>query len=916
MKLIAQDRYDISARQRSLLNFNIVGYDTQFQNGVACQLVIAQGGFTVKPPHHTERCGITEMKTLLLIDGNSILNRAYYGIRPLTTSTGLYTHAVYGMVNILLKHIDEKKPDYIAAAFDLKAPTFRHKMYDGYKANRKGMPEELAMQLPYAREAVRALGITIIEKEGYEADDILGTAAQSVNSVPDLQSYILTGDRDSFQLIRDNITVLYASTGETINYDRTAFGEKYPGVTPEQFVDVKALMGDSSDNIPGVSGIGEKTALKLISEFSSLDNLYANLDNAGLKPAAYKKLCEGKDSAYLSRELAQIKTDVPLGITPEELKYFGPNSEKCIEIFSKLELLSVLKRLKLSASKPEDKKSHKESADSAIKTDGETGSENNGDPGALNNSYESDKEERHMPALKINDDFSAVIYNGASASSIEIDRLRELLADRENSFVVYDSKHIYNKIGSKNVGCKFFDIMLAAYVINSSDNDYSLPRLAIKYLGTFEDDDRNDAEIIYNLYPILKEKLKETDQLKLYSDIELPLARILSEMELKGSKIDRTGLEDFLDKLTGLCNQYANEIYDAAGCTFNLNSPKQLGEVLFEKLALPSSKKTKLGYSTDAETLEKLRPYSVVVDRLLEYRMVSKLKSTYAEGLLKALDGNSRVHTKFNQTVTATGRLSSTDPNLQNIPIRQPLGREIRRFFIPENENYIFIDADYSQIELRLLAAISGDEKMTNAFLSGEDIHTHTAAQIFGIADSEVTPEQRKRAKAVNFGIVYGIGAYSLSQDIGVPVYQAKEYIQNYLDNYPKVQKYLKDIVEKARQDGFVTTMFGRRRYIPELSSPKKQLQAFGERVALNSPIQGTAADIIKIAMINVAKSLSENNLDAKIILQVHDEIIIESNKSCADKAAEILKYEMENAVKLSVPMSVETGTGKTWFEC
>ncbi len=861
--------------------------------------------------------GDLNMKTLLLIDGNSILNRAYYGIRPLTTSSGLYTHAVYGMVNILLKHIEAEKPDYIAAAFDLKSPTFRHKMYEGYKANRKGMPEELAMQLPYAKEAVRSLGITIIEKEGYEADDILGTAAQFANLSDDLQSLILTGDRDSFQLIRDNIKVLYASTGETVNYDRDAFSAKYPGVTPEQFVDVKALMGDTSDNIPGVSGIGEKTALKLISEFSDLDNLYSDLENAGLKPAAFKKLSDGKESAYLSRILAQIKTDVPLELSLEDLKYSGIDDEKCINIFSKLELLSVLKRLKLSA-KPASASANSSTSDAESSTSGADTNENSAK--TADKKAVADQDIPCIPSININDDFSSILYDGSSSSSIDQEKLFQLLLDPQKRFVVYDSKHLYNMMGTDcddKIKCELFDITLAAYVIDPSDNDYSLPKLAIKHLGTFEDEDSCDkAKLMYELYPVLYKKLLETDQLRLYNEIELPLAKILSEMELSGSKIDRTGLEDFLDKLTQLCNQYATEIYDAAGCTFNLNSPKQLGEVLFEKLALPSQKKTKRGYSTDAETLEKLRPYSVVVDRLLEYRLVSKLKSTYAEGLLKALDSNSRVHTKFNQTVTATGRLSSTEPNLQNIPIRQPLGREIRRFFIPENENYIFIDADYSQIELRLLAAISGDEKMINAFLSGEDIHTHTASQIFGITENEVTPEQRKRAKAVNFGIVYGIGGYSLSQDIGVSVYQANEYIKNYLDNYPKVQKYLKDIVDSARQNGFVTTMFGRRRYIPELASPKKQLQAFGERVALNSPIQGTAADIIKIAMINVSKALKEKKLDAKIILQVHDEIIIEANRACAEETAMILQREMEHAVDLKVPLSVEIGQGSTWFEC
>ncbi len=830
------------------------------------------------------------MKTLLLIDGNSILNRAFYGIRPLTNSSGLFTHAVYGMTNIVLKHIETEKPDYCAVAFDLKAPTFRHKLYAQYKATRKGMPEELAVQLPYAKEAMSALGIRLIEAEGFEADDILGTCSMFSLDNSELMSYILTGDKDSFQLIRDNVNVLYASTGETVRFDREAFEKKYPGICPEQFVDVKALMGDSSDNIPGVAGIGEKTAVSLISEFGSLDKVYENLESASIKPAARKKLAEGKECAYLSRTLAEIKTDTPLNLTLDDLECNGIDEEKCIDLFQKLELASIMKKLKLSLKKSDPaKKSEPEATENA----------------------------EYIPSLVLKDDLSAVIYNRDSEETADQDTVKKLLLDPEKAFAVLDSKAICNRLKITEYKCRLFDLSLAGYLLSSSDNDYSLSRLSIKYLSEYDEGSKeNEPSLIYRLYPVLKQRLAETGQLKLYEEIELPLAPVLSSMEQTGSKIDREGLENFLDKLTYLCNEYATDIYDEVGYTFNLNSPKQLGEVLFVKLGLPSSKKTKTGYATDAETLERLRPFSTVVDRLLEYRTVSKLKSTYAEGLLKALDSKSRVHTKFNQTVTATGRLSSTDPNLQNIPIRTPLGREIRKFFIPENENYVFVDADYSQIELRLLAAISGDEKMIEAFKKGADIHTHTAAQIFGLSDEEVTPEQRKKAKAVNFGIVYGIGGFSLAQDIGTSVYEANEYIKNYLANYPKVQSYLKSIVELARADGFVTTLFGRRRYIPELASPKKQLQAFGERVALNSPIQGTAADIIKIAMINVDKALKSSGIDAKIVLQVHDEIILESHRDCAKQAAEILKKEMEGAVNLSVPMLVDIDEGSTWFEC
>ncbi len=840
------------------------------------------------------------MKTLLLIDGNSILNRAFYGIRPLTNSTGLYTHAVYGMMNIILHHVEERKPDYAAVAFDRKAPTFRHIRYDGYKSTRKGMPEELAVQLPYAKKAMAGLGLSILEMDGFEADDILGTC--SVFGHEDIQVFILTGDRDAFQLIRDNVKVLLASTGETHLFGREEFFAKY-GVAPEQFVDVKALMGDSSDHIPGVPGIGEKTALKLISEYGSLDNLYLHLNDGTIKGAILTKLTDGKDSAYLSQFLAAITCEVPLGITLDSLLYTGVKKATLKPLLTELELSSMIKRLGL------DKETESENTDCpspflacdtitrrdiASLTDGEL-----------------------LYAAAVFREQEILLYDGANPLIMmypTVAALSDFLQDSRRTLVVKDAKSLYRTFG--RFSCKVFDVTLAAYVCDPSDSSYELSRLAVTYLGQVLPDGFDEAKVLYELAYALNEKLKETNQSALYYHIEAPLSAVLADMEIRGFQVDREGLAAFSEELGEMCHDYTEAIYFEAGHEFNINSPKQLGEVLFGELKLPVSKKTKTGYSTDAETLEKLRPYHTIVDRILEYRQVAKLKSTYGDGLLKVADEKGRIHSSFNQTVTATGRLSSSEPNLQNIPIRTELGRRMRQFFIPKHPDYVLVDADYSQIELRLLAAISGDPNMINAFATGEDIHTITASQVFGIPCEAVTSELRKRAKAVNFGIVYGIGAFSLAEDLGVPKYEADRYIKSYLAQYPQVSEYLTDIVEAAKTGGYVTTIFGRRRYIPELSSPKKTVQAFGKRVAMNSPIQGAAADIIKIAMIRVDQALRESGMDAQLILQVHDELILEAHKSCALEAAALLKREMEAAVELVVPLTAEVGVGDNWLSC
>ena len=841
------------------------------------------------------------MKTLLLIDGNSILNRAFYGIRPLTTASGLNTNAVYGMMNIVMHHLTERKPDAVAVAFDRKTPTFRHKQVESYKANRKGMPQELSEQLPYAKRCMELLGLNVLELDGYEADDIIGTCAFMPDT--DTQVYIVTGDRDSFQLIRDNITVLLASTGETKMFDRAAFNEKY-GVQPEQFVDVKALMGDTSDNIPGVPGIGEKTALKLIADNGSLDGVYEHLNDGVIKGATLTKLEGGKDSAYISQFLAKIVTDVPLGITISELENKPMARGEMKSLLTELELSSIIKRLGLD----------KDGDESALETEsadcycgGEYKEITPSQLLSLNVSY---------CAVSFEDEYIR-IFDGKFGYQLPIaekDAVKDFFYDPSRTVIVSDSKRLCLDYG--RVTCKFFDVTLAGYVVDTSEGHYELDRLAIKYLSASLGENYDRAKVLYELAYALNEKLKESSQTSLYYNIEEPLSGVLADMERVGFKIDREGLKAYSDKLAVSCEQYAESIYFEAGREFNINSPKQLGEVLFDELKLPVLKKTKTGYSTNAEILEKLRPYHTIIDRILEYRQAAKLKSTYGDGLLKVADENGVIHSSFNQTVTATGRLSSSEPNLQNIPIRTPLGRELRKFFIPRSENYVLIDADYSQIELRVLAAISGDETMINAFKCGEDIHTVTASQVFGVPISAVTPELRKRAKAVNFGIVYGIGGFSLGADIGVSKYEADKYIKSYLEHYPQIDEYLKAIVEDGKRDGYVTTVFGRRRYIPELHASNRNLQAFGARVAMNSPIQGAAADIIKIAMIKVDKALRENGLDAHLILQVHDELILEAHKDCASEAASLLKREMENAVELAVKMEAEVGIGDNWYDC
>lgn len=836
------------------------------------------------------------MKKLLVIDGNSIINRAFYGIRPLSTSEGLHTNAVYGTVSILAKHLEARNPDFCAVAFDLPAPTFRHAMFEGYKAGRRAMPEELAEQFDIAKESAEILGFTPISVEGYEADDILGTYARLAEEAGDIETLIVTGDRDALQLVGERVSVLLETNSGTVVFDKQKFTETY-GIPPSGFVDLKALMGDSSDNIPGVPGVGEKTALKLISEFGSLDALYNSLEASPLTPSLKAKLEAGRESACLSRRLAEIERNVPGVIAIDTLASGELDRSRAREFFTRLEFAAFLKRFELDAPDIAGEEMP-ETVDITAE----------GLAGITNQKIALDME---------GDDSSFVIYDGEKIYKYS-GPAAALASALEGKYVVcHDCKKIYKIFARMGAGfwrCDF-DVMLAAYVANSGDSSFELPRLSVEYLGAAYDENIPRVVYILKLAEPLAAAVALSAQESLLRDIELPLAGVLADMEIAGFRIDCEGIRDYGEKLDVTLRELEGRIYYRAGGEFNINSPKQLGEILFGRLGLPHAKKTKTGYSTNAEVLEGLRAHPIVED-ILDYRQLSKLRSTYVDGLIDAADDASRVHTTFRQTGTATGRLSSTEPNLQNIPVRTPLGRELRRFFIPAPGDYILIDADYSQIELRLLAHVSGDENMTAAFKNGDDIHTSTAAAIFEVPRGEVTGELRGKAKTINFSIIYGIGEFSLSKDLDISVAAAKRYIASYLANYPEIDAYFKNTIKRAYEEGYVTTLLGRRRYISELKASNHNMRSFGERVAMNSPIQGSAADIIKIAMINVSRRLREEAIDARLILQVHDELLIESHKDCAEAAFAILREEMEGAISLQVPLEVDIAKGGSWYDC
>lgn len=844
---------------------------------------------------------------LMILDGNSIVNRAFYGVRMLNAPDGTPSNAVYGFTAILQRLLEEQKPEAVCVAFDLKAPTFRHLEYDAYKAQRKPMPEELAVQIPILKELLDAMGIRRYELEGYEADDILGTAA-AVCQREGWDCAIVTGDKDSLQLISAGTTVCNVKTRmgqtETINYTPALFREEY-GFEPERMVDLKALMGDSSDNIPGVPGVGEKTALDLIRRYGTIDNIYAGLDSLDIKAGVRKKLREGEESARKSYWLVTIARDIPIHFVPEENLW---NRDYQPSLYPLMKRLGFNKFIEKWGLEP----------DSAPAGGAPAGMEriDAPDAGLLRRAIEKAERVAVLPvegldSLEICD--GERVYTAAwNSLGEEYNPLLRLLFGPKTKKIGQNVKDLIGLLLKEGLPAEgfIFDTALAGYLLDATGSDYSPQRLSARWLGG----EQSGAEALYHLCGVLDGKLKELKMDELYYSIELPLCRVLADMEQAGFFVDRKALYEFGESLNGDIARLQEAIWGHAGHEFNINSPKQLGEVLFDQLMLPSGKKTKTGWSTNADVLEKLRGKHPIIEQVLEFRMLAKLKSTYADGLLKVISPDGRIHTSFQMTVTATGRLSSTEPNLQNIPVRRALGAQIRKMFVAA-PGMTLVDADYSQIELRLLAHISGDETMREAFLSGEDFHSVTASKVFNVPLSEVTPTLRSRAKAVNFGIVYGISAFSLAQDIGVWPSEAKTYMEAYMEKYHGVRDYMKNIVAQAREDGYVSTLFGRRRELPELKSSNFNMRSFGERVALNMPIQGTAADIIKLAMVNVQKRLSAEGMKSRLILQVHDELIVECPEGEADKAAEILRQEMENAVSLAVPLTVDVHAGHSWAE-
>lgn len=868
------------------------------------------------------------MKKLLIIDSNSLINRAFYGVRFLSASDGTPTNAIFGFLMTLMKLIDENNPDYICAAFDLKAPTFRHKMYKEYKAQRKPMPDGLRVQMPIAKDILRAMGINILELEGYEADDIIGTVSRLCEE-NDVECLIATGDKDDLQLASQKTKVLLTVTKQgvtdTDTYTEKEVFDRY-GVTPEQFIDVKALMGDTSDNIPGVKGIGEKTAMTLIGKAKSIEKLYEDLGAWGITPANLKKLETDKDSAFLSKTLATIDRFVPIEFkfSENEPCDFTENTE-LYDILKKLELNKVIKRLNLK------KTETKEEIDFLSGTKEETIT-TRAEFSALCEKVRKKGECACLFEVNENAITGGAFGAGNVGSYFEVtpeikDELFEFLADERIKKYCISAK---DAMAFCEINGIAYDCAIAAYLLNPARNDFSPNALAYEYLGfefgektgqvsLFEEEETQDlakkALAVMPIYEITSKKLKENGQEQLYYDVELPLMTVLCDMQKCGMLIDKAELEAFSRELSARIGELTTEIYDLAGEEFNINSTKQMGVILFEKLGLKALKKTKTGYSTNAEVLEKLVGKHPIIELILEYRKLAKLKSTYCDGLLAVINPETgRIHSVFNQTVTVTGRISSTEPNMQNIPTRTELGSHIRKMFVAK-PGCVLLDADYSQIELRVLAHIAKDEIMINAFKNGEDIHAMTASQVLGIPLDSVTKEQRSSAKAVNFGIVYGIGEYSLSQDLKISVKEAKAYIESYLEKYSGVKKYMEDIKKFARDNGFVKTMMNRIRYVPEITSSNFNTRSFGERVALNTPIQGSAADIIKLAMVKIYNRLKADGLKSKLILQVHDELIIETSLDEKEQVSKILKEEMEKAAELSVPLLVDMSEGENWYD-
>lgn len=836
---------------------------------------------------------------LLAIDGNSILNRAFFGIKVLTTKDGQYTNGIYGFLNILNRLEADIQPDAVAVAFDMKAKTFRHEMYSEYKGNRKGMPEELASQMPVLKEILDALGYVMVSREGWEADDILGTLAKSA-AENGHHCYIATGDRDSLQLVDDNVTVVLATTSmgksQNVMMDKEAVKEKY-SLDVSQLIDLKALMGDTSDNIPGVKGVGEKTAVSLLQKFGTLDGVYENIEDPFIKKGMREKLKNDKEMAYLSKQLGTISTSAPVETDVSRYAKQSGDLSKARDILTYLEMYTMADKL----------------------------------CGRAQLSFETAVADSNLPTVKIEEysadmdkaivwiaDDGAVLVWDKKVEKIPLhnDRLKSYLEDETKEKIAYDSKALYkfcfaNNIKVKNIS---FCLKLAAYICNPLANSYEMDvmHMSLSAEKAFECED-SFAPYAQNCYTALNENIERDSQNALLHDIEMPLAEVLANMEYRGFAVDKQGIADFGVRLKEQIEKDRNLIYDMVGEKFNLNSPKQLGHALFEVLGLPAGKKTKTGYSTNAETLEGLRKYHPVIDVILNYRTYQKLNSTYVEGLIDKIAPDGRIYSTFNQTETRTGRISSSEPNMQNIPVRTELGSELRKFFVAK-EGHTLLDADYSQIELRILAHISGDTVMRDAFINGEDIHARTASQVLKLPIEMVTPQLRSRAKAVNFGIVYGIGAFSLSKDTGMTVKEADAFIKDYLHNFSGVAEYMNSITRFAREHGYVTTLYNRKRLLPEINNSNKNVQALGARMAMNTPIQGTSADIIKIAMVRVYNRLKKENMKSQLVLQVHDELIVEAPFDEVEKASLILSEEMQNAAQLSVPLKADVNSGENWY--
>ncbi len=832
---------------------------------------------------------ISDKKKLLIIDGNSIVNRAYYGVRPLSTKTGIPTNAIYGFMNIMLKYLDEYNPEYLCVAFDLKAPTFRHKMYDLYKAQRKGMPDDLAAQMPHLKELLSAMNIMQLSLEGYEADDIIGTVSRICDE-NGVWCGIITGDKDDLQLASENTNVLLTTTRmgqtDTAIFDWDKVIEKY-GVTPKEFISVKALMGDSSDNIPGVKGIGEKTAFDLLSKFHSLEGLYENIESDEIKKSAREKLIEGKDDAFLCYKLCEIDKNVPIDFNVEAALLKEYNLPLLSEKLEELELKKIASRL---GAEPMEKQAVYKEAENA-------------DEGIIKNFSCNE-----LYFLLESD--AVTFLCGENAYKATIPELKHLFEDEKIKKITHKYKDACHKLSSLSIEMKgeFYDTEIAAYIIDPTKTDYNIEEMFTELSLCIS------AQSLPKLKESQLEIISSRNQTELLYNIELPLLKVLYKMECYGFKIDKDELSSFSVMLGERIKSLEESIYFMAGEEFNINSTKQLGKLLFEDMHLPVIKKTKTGYSTDSAVLEKLRGKHDIIDCIIEYRHLAKLKSTYTDAFLPLLDSENRIHSTLKQTVTQTGRISSAEPNLQNIPVRTDIGRELRKMFVAK-EGCTLVGADYSQIELRVLSHMSGDETMCDAFINEKDIHTITASQVFNVPDFLVTDDMRSRAKTVNFGIIYGQSEFSLAGELKITRKEAAEYINGYFEKYSGVKEYMARTIENAKKDGFVTTLFNRRRYIPELSAKNFNLRSFGERAAMNTPIQGSAADIIKMAMVKVYDALESECPSARLILQIHDELIVEVPEADSERAAMILKREMENAAKLSVPLIADVKIGKSWYE-